>query len=149
MVVSYISVALFVGLIIYMVYFQAAKSEELLNSPLNKRQAEVEAQVIRGSILSSDGQVLAETYIDDEGEPQRNYPFGSLFAQTVGYGVYGGSGLESTHNNDLIHSHVSLISQVQNDLGEEKKPGDDLVTTLNANLQQAALNAIPWRRNTR
>ena len=141
-IVSYMSVALFLGLISYMFYFQFVKSEELLNSPLNRRQDEVEAQVVRGSILSSDGAVLAETMMDEAGEPYRNYPYGSLFAHTVGYGVYGGSGLESSHNNDLIHSHVNLVSQVQSNLDETKKPGDSLNTTLNASLQQAAANAL-------
>ena len=141
-IVSYISVALFLGLISYMIWFQVVKSEELLNSPLNKRQDEVEAQVIRGSILAADGTPLAVTVTDDYGEQYRQYPFGALFAQTVGYGVYGGSGLESSHNNDLIHSHMSLVNQVQNELSEEKKPGDDLVTTLHTDLQQAAWEAL-------
>ena len=140
--VSYLSVALFIGLIAYMLYFQVSKRDELLNSPLNKRQADAEAQVIRGSILSSDGEILAQTSMDDYGDPWRLYPYGSLFAHTVGYDVYGGSGLESTHNNDLIHSHMNLVSQVQTDLEEEKKPGDDLITTLDAGLQQTALNAL-------
>ena len=141
-IVSYLSVALFLGLISYMIYFQVVKSEELLNSPLNKRQDEVEAQVIRGSVLASDGTPLAVTYTDDYGEPYRQYPYGALFAHTVGYSVYGGSGLESSHNNDLIHSHLNIVNQVQNELSDEKKPGDDLVTTLHTDLQQAAWEAL-------
>ena len=141
-IVSYLSVALFVGLIVYMIYFQVDRRNDLLNSPLNKRQDEVEAQVVRGSILSSDGEVLAQTFTDDYGDPYRVYPYGGLFAHTVGYGVYGGSGLESSHNNDLIHSHMDLVSQVQTELTEEKKAGDNLVTTLDANLQQAASSAL-------
>ena len=141
-IVSFLSVALFLGLISYMIYFQIVKSEDLLNSPLNKRQDEVEAQVVRGSILAADGTPLALTLTDDYGEPYRQYPYGALFAHTVGYGVYGGSGLESSHNNDLIHSHMSIVNQVQNELTEEKKPGDNLVTTLHTDLQQAAWEAL-------
>lgn len=141
-IVSYLSVALFIGLIAYMLYFQFIKSEELLNSPLNKRQDEVEAQVIRGSILASDGTPLAYTTPDAEGDPLRQYPYGAYFAHTVGYSVYGGSGLESAHNNDLIHSHVNLVSQVQNDLSDSKKQGDNLVTTLRTDLQETAWNAL-------
>ena len=141
-IVSGLSIALFVGLIAYMLYFQIVKSDELLNSPLNKRQDEVEAQVIRGSILASDGTALAYTTLDEYGEPVRHYPYGALFAQTVGYDVYGGSGLESSHNNDLIHSHLNIVSQVQNELSDEKKQGDNLITTLNTNLQQTAWDAL-------
>ena len=37
-IVSYISLALFASLIGYMVYFQVFLSDNLLNSPYNKRQ---------------------------------------------------------------------------------------------------------------
>ena len=142
LVVSYLSVALFLGLIAYMLYFQFAKSEELLNSPFNKRQDEVEAQVIRGSVLDRRGQVLAQTDPAQGETPVRWYPYYGLFAHTVGYSVYGGSGLESSHNNDLIHSHMKLSAQLQNELEREKKPGDTLITTLDAELQQACLDAL-------
>jgi peptidoglycan glycosyltransferase len=100
-----VGVSLFLGLIGYMVYFQVFKSDELLNRPENKRQDKVEAQVIRGSVLASDGTtVLAETQVEADGVEKRVYPFGSLFAHTVGYQVFGGSGLESTQNNTLIRS---------------------------------------------
>ncbi len=126
-----------------MIYFQVCKSEELLNSPYNKRQEEAQAEVKRGSILASDGRtVLAETQEDEAGNSYRVYPYYQLFAHTVGYQVYGGSGLEATKNNDLIHSHASLVTQVQNDLDEVKKTGDDLVTTLDPVLQQAASDAL-------
>ncbi|MCF0146080.1 MAG: penicillin-binding protein 2 [Eubacterium sp.] len=143
-IVSYISVALFAGLIVYMICFQLFKSEELLNSPLNKRQAEVEEQIIRGPILSSDEQVLAQTVSDPGTEDGRYrvYPFYSLFAHTVGYDMYGGSGLESSHNNDLLQSHSSIVSQVKNELKDEKKQGDSLVTTMRVPLQQAASDAL-------
>ena len=122
-----------------MVYFQLNDSEALLNSPYNKRQQEVEKQIIRGSILAGDGSTaLAQTKVAEDGTETRVYPYGSLFAQAVGYSVYGGSGLESTRNNDLIQSHSSIVSQVESDLKEEKKDGDNLVTTFNVGLQQAA-----------
>ena len=146
--VSYLSVALFVGLIAYMIYFQVERSRTLLNSPLNKRQNEIEAQVIRGSIVDTDGTILAETVTGEDGESYRRYPYGGLFAHTVGYGVYGGSGLESSHHSELIRSHKSLPSQVQDELNQEKKQGDVLYTTLDADLQQAAYDALLGMRGT-
>ena len=51
-----------------MVYFQLNDSEALLNSPYNKRQQEVEKQIIRGSILAGDGSTaLAQTKVADDG----------------------------------------------------------------------------------
>ena len=130
------------SLIGYMIYFQIFMSKDLLNSPYNKRQDIVEEQVIRGSILASDGTPLAQTQTDDYGNEYRVYPYGSLFAHSVGYQAYGGSGLESAENNALIHSHMDIVTQVVNDLYEEKKQGDNLVSTLRVDLQQAASDAL-------
>ncbi|MEE1114612.1 MAG: penicillin-binding transpeptidase domain-containing protein [Eubacterium sp.] len=134
--------ALFIGLIAYMIYFQVFRSDELLNSPYNKRQDKVEESVIRGSILASDGSPLAQTQTAEDGTETRVYPYNGLFAHTVGYASYGGSGLESTHNNDLIHSHANIVTQVQNDLNDEKKQGDSIRTTLSVDLQQTAVDAL-------
>ncbi|MDO4621672.1 MAG: penicillin-binding transpeptidase domain-containing protein [Eubacteriales bacterium] len=126
-----------------MVYFQVVKSEELLNSPVNKRQEAVAEEIQRGSILARDGVTeLAATRWDENGNETRVYPYGSLFAQTVGYSAYGGSGLEASKNAALLQSNASIMNQVQKELYEEKKPGDNLVTTLDVSLQQAAADAL-------
>ena len=141
-VVSYLFLGLFLGLIAYMIYFQFCKSEELLSSPYNARPDEKEEQIVRGSILASDGTVLASTQVDEEGNETRVYPYGSLFAQTVGYSDYGTSGLEASQNHLLLESHETLAEQVQKDLNNEKKSGDSLVTTFNVGLQQACRDAL-------
>lgn len=145
-IVSWLCLFLFMSLIGYMVYFQIYMSKDLLNSPYNKRQDIVEEQVIRGSILASDGTILAQTQRDDYGNEYRLYPFGALYAHSVGYQAYGGSGLESAENNALIHSHMDIVTQVVNDLYDEKKQGDNLVTTLRPDLQQAASDALAGNR---
>ena len=45
----------------YLVYFQAFESRDVINNPYNARIEAMENQVIRGNILSSDGQILAST----------------------------------------------------------------------------------------
>lgn len=141
-IVSFLCALLFVGLGSYMAYFQIAKSEALLNSPYNKRTEALAEQVIRGSILARDGEVLAETLVSEDGEEQRTYPYGKLFAHTVGYLDYGSSGLESSESSVLLASHEKLGTQVVNELREQKKQGDDLVTTLDLALQEAAYREI-------
>ena len=79
---------LFLGLIAYVAYFQAVESESYLSgdySQYDQRQQKMAEQVIRGSILASDGTVLAETQVDEEGNETRTYPYNELFAHTVGY----------------------------------------------------------------
>lgn len=126
-----------------MIYFQIFESEAILNNPYNTRQQDAEEKVVRGSIYASDGTtVLAETQVDDEGNETRSYPYGGLFAHTVGYAAKGGSGLESSQNNTLITSHENISEQIQKDLTEQKKQGDSLVTTFDVNLQQKASDVL-------
>ena len=145
MIVSYFFVFLFLGLIAYVAYFQAVESDRYLSGDYSKydqRQQKMAEQVIRGSILASDGSVLAETRVDEEGNETRVYPYDGLFAHTVGYADYGGSGLEASRGRELLQSHADPLQQLQNELNDEKKQGDNLVTSLNLSLQQAAYDAL-------
>ncbi len=146
MTVSYLFLGLFLAMIVYMIYFKVSKSEELLNSPYNKRQEKNAEQIVRGSILAGDGTILAYTTVNEEGEEVRVYTYDNLFAQVVGYSDYGSAGLEATQNNVLLTSHENLINQVQKDLNNVKKQGDNLVTSLDVNLQSAAYNALAGRK---
>ena len=46
------------GLIGYLIYFNTIKSDDFINSPYNTRQDTFSDRVVRGSILSSDGEVM-------------------------------------------------------------------------------------------
>lgn len=146
LVISYIFVGLFAALIIYMAYFQITKSKELLESPYNRRQDKLAENVIRGSLLSSDGYTIAYTVTDEEGNETRVYPFNELFAQTAGYTDYGSSGLEAAENYELLTSNEDAASQIAQGLSNQKQYGDDVVTTLNVTLQSAAYNALGDRK---
>lgn len=146
MAVSYLFLGLFLAMIVYMVYFKVSKSDELLNSPYNKRQEKNAEQIVRGSILAGDGTILAYTATNENGEEQRVYTYDNLFAHVVGYSDYGSSGLEANRNNVLLTSHENLLNQVQKDLNNVKKQGDNLVTSLDVSLQSAAYNALGGRK---
>ena len=137
---------MFLGLIAYLVYFNVVRKEEFLNSSYNTRQNNYAERVIRGTIYSADGQELAKTTTDENGDEVRTYPFGSLFAQVVGYTGKGNSGLESSYNYMLMESHTSKLKQVKNEFSDAKNPGDSLYTTLNTTLQQAAADALDGYR---
>ncbi len=141
-IIAYVFVALFLSLIAYVVYFQAALSEDFQNSSYNKRQKAYEEQVVRGTIYSSNGDILAETQIDEEGNETRVYPYANVFSHVVGYHTKGKSGLESTESYHLLTSHANVLEQALNDLKDEKDIGDDVVTTLDTNIQQAAYQAL-------
>ena len=126
----------------YFVYFQMSESETFINSPYNKRQDLFAKKVVRGEILSSDGYVLAQTVTDDSGKETREYPYENMFAHVVGFATNGKAGIESTANFNLLRSHTFFLEMIVNGLQGEKNVGDNVVTTLNYNLQQTAYQAL-------
>ncbi len=130
-------------LIGYLVYFNVELRETYANSPYNsKRQNASQEKVVRGDILSADGNVLATTSIDENGKEYREYPYGSMFAHVVGYSASGTSGLEQKMNSYLLTSHANAWEQVENGFFSKKDMGDTVVTTLDVELQQAAYDAL-------
>ena len=118
----------------------------MINNTYNARLDSFANRVVRGRILSNDGTVLAETLVDSDGNETRNYPYGPLFAHVVGYSTKGKTGIEALSNFYLLTSHVNLMEQVGNELTGNKNPGDDVYTTLDTELQQAAYAALGARK---
>lgn len=141
-VVAYFFFILFIAMIVYFIYFQIAKSEDFINSPYNSLQDMFSEHVIRGEIRSSDGYVLAKTDVDKNGNESRVYPYGKTFAHAVGFAVNGKSGIESQANFSLLRSHQFFLEQILNDLKDEKNIGDNVITTLDYDLQSVAYSAL-------
>ena len=135
---SLLMIALIVNLAVYMKRDSATAINNNYNS---SRQEIIARQNIRGRILSADGDVLAETK-EENGKEIRVYPYQNLFAHVVGYAVKGKAGIENTESMNLLLSHESLGNKVQNELASVKNYGDDVYTTLDVDLQQAAYDAL-------
>ncbi len=143
-VITYSFLALFICLMGYFSYFQFFKSEEFINNPYNTRQETFAQKIVRGQILTNDGQVLAETVTDSEGNETRRYPYGSIFSHIVGYSTKGKSGIESLANFNLLRSNTAFIDKVGDEMQGEKSPGDNVVTTLDYGLQATAYDALGY-----
>lgn len=128
----------FALLIGYLSYFTATSEEEMINNSYNSRQQLLLSRNYRGTIYSADGEVLAETVLDDEQNESRVYPYAELFAHIVGYSINGRMGVEALANYYLINTHTSLANKAANDVAGVKNPGDNVYTTLNLALQQEA-----------
>ena len=139
---TYVMVLTFLAMFGYVIYFVATKSDTIVANSANKRQDSFDKFVKRGDIVTSDDVVVATSLYDDEGNEYRNYPYGGLFAHTVGYNSYGRAGIELAYNFDLMRSHVNVVQKLGNDLANNKNPGDTIVTTLNYGLQSAAAEAM-------
>ena len=144
----YAAVFLFLAMGIYLGYFLVVKSDTVIDNPYNARATIFEDRVTRGKILADDGTVLARTVTatGSDGTETREYPYGSLFAHVVGYSTVGKTGIESLANFDLLRSHTNLIEQTADEIMGRKSVGDNVVTTLNVNLQQIASDALGKNR---
>ncbi len=140
--ITYITVLVFLGMFGYLIYFQVLKAKDIVGNSSNLRLDNMSKYVTRGEIRTSDGTVIAETRIDDYGEEVRYYPYGSLFCHAVGYNNYDKAGLELSQNFSLLTTNVNIIERVKNDLAGQKNPGDNVITTLNYDLQTAAKDAL-------
>lgn len=140
--IAYFFIGIFLAMIAYFAYFQIVRSEQFINNPYNTRLDSFAERVTRGSIVSDDGTVLAETKTDASGNETRVYPQGRKYAHVVGYADNGKAGLESGYNFELLRSHAFILERVMNEIEGNKNPGDTLVTTLNADLQSAAYDAL-------
>lgn len=144
--VSWFFVAVFVGMIAYLVYFNVVKSEDFINSPYNTRQDTFSDRVIRGQILSSEGEILAKTEVYEDGTEERIYPYANVFAHVVGYDSNGKSGLESEANFHLLTSHEFFLNQMKNEFLGRKNMGDTVISTLSTSLQNTAYQALGDRK---
>lgn len=138
LLITYIFVALFVGLIVYLFCYTQFRSSDIINNPYNKRQDLYAKRVVRGDILSRDGSLLATTVTDEEGNEKRVYPYGNVFSHAVGYTTHGRAGVEQIANFTLLTSDVYIGERIKNDFNGVKNPGNKVVTTLNVYMQRVA-----------
>lgn len=142
MLVTWAFTLLFLCMAGYITHYSVTHRQELINNSYNGRQQTLLAQNRRGSIYSADGNVLAQTIVDENGNEKREYPYQNLFSHVVGYATNGRMGVESQANYYLINSNAPLSLKASLDVSGEKYPGDDVFTTLNSELQQVASTAL-------
>ncbi|MCM1305051.1 MAG: penicillin-binding transpeptidase domain-containing protein [Lachnospiraceae bacterium] len=130
--------ALFAVMIGHLGYFTATSEQEMINNSYNSRQEILLSRNYRGTIYARDGEVLAETVLDREQNETRVYPYEELFSHVVGYSTQGRMGVEALANYYLINTNTSLNNKVANDMAGVKNPGDNVYTTLDVQLQEAA-----------
>lgn len=131
-------------LMFYVVYLSTWKAAELAEHPLNARSTAAKSEIVRGSILASDGTVLAVTRSDGT----RVYPLGMSAAFVTGYNGerIGGAGLEGDRNRELLGltADMSRLGPLTQLLQSDR--GNDIVTTIDVNCQQAAYEAMEGRK---
>lgn len=120
---------LFLGLLLHLGYWQIVRSSQLMNSAANKRGWLLAEKTKRGTVFDRNKQKIVWS---EEGQ-KRLYATDLGLAQTIGYNnrLYGRSGLEDEYNEELA--------------GLGKDRGDDLILTLDSELQRTANLALGSR----
>jgi peptidoglycan glycosyltransferase len=137
-----------VALVVNLTSIQVLQARALNNHPANTRGLAEEVRSPRGSVVSADGVVLAESVRDGE-IYKRRYPEGTLAAHTVGYysTTYGRSGIESAMNDALSGQRVfrTFRDAVEAAAGLPVV-GNDVWLTIDADVQRAAQQALSGHR---
>ncbi|HOO27590.1 MAG TPA: penicillin-binding transpeptidase domain-containing protein [Lachnospiraceae bacterium] len=140
--ITYLFVGLFIVLIGYLMYFTLFVSSGFINSSYNSRPELLAQKIVRGSILSRNGEVLAKTETASDGTESRIYPYANLFAHAVGYSTHGKTGVESIADFTLLTSNAFIGDRIENDIQGVKNQGDTVITTLDVNIQKTAYDAM-------
>jgi penicillin-binding protein A len=159
--VSWVAMGLLVALVLATTYWQTWARPALGARQDNEIQRVAEFEIRRGPIVNDpsessaddNGAVLARNVAREVGRKTlyfRRYPQGKLTAHVVGYSTVGRAraGLERSMNDVLTGSNRSLgslVDQTLDELGGKAIVGDAVVTTLDVNAQQVALDQLGRR----
>ncbi len=136
---------LFAALIANITYIQVIEAPDLRAMANNNHTILRTSKIERGSIITSDDVVLAESVKQENGTYKRVYPQGSLAAHTVGYlsSTYGAAGLEASLNDQLSgHENYSNWISTFRSLAGIQQPGNTVQLTLNSKIQKACEDAL-------
>ncbi|MDZ4169722.1 MAG: FtsW/RodA/SpoVE family cell cycle protein [Coriobacteriia bacterium] len=128
-------------LIANLTWIQVVQARSLANSPANSRDLAEAARSARGSIVTRDGVVLAESVRTSRTRFERRYPQDSLAAHVVGYFSYryGRSGIEAAANDALAgRRSFRTWPDVVDAAAGRPVEGDDVVLTIDSRVQSAA-----------
>ncbi len=144
------SFALFAILVAAVTYHQVIVGPEYRDDPRNVRVATSQTGRERGTIITADGVIVAES-VADPNDPlsfRRTYPEGELYSHTVGYNtlLFGSQGIENTRSGDLVSYRDATISGVLSAIfGGDVRPRG-LRLTIENDLQTIARAALGDQR---
>ena len=136
---------IFALLIANLTVIQVVRAEDIKNMPANGHTLQHQAGQERGAIISADNVVLAKSEEQSDGTYERVYPQGSLAAQAIGYSSqrYGSAGIENTMGSSLVgHENFENIGDAIRSYAGAKTPGNDVILTLDTQIQRAAEEAL-------
>ncbi len=140
--------ALYLCMFSYLTNFVFYKSQRFSSSSYNPRTSVVQNEYVRGDIYDRNGEKLAYTDINDDGTFERKYPYGRIFAHTVGAVGNGKTGLELSYNFVLQNPSNELFQMMKSLLFGDYIYGDSIVTTLDEGLQEFCYEQLDGKKGS-
>jgi peptidoglycan glycosyltransferase len=139
---------LFAGLVGFTSYWSVFDANSLKDNTVNRRPLIEQQTIRRGTIFTSDGQVIAESQPQGGGSNPvyvRQYPSDppTLYGHPVGYSYVqvGQSGVERSENDPLV-GNTNEFNSILDQLRGHAQVGDDVTLTIDSNIQKTAVDAL-------
>lgn len=126
--------SLFFILILNLFKISIYDSRKIINNSYNPRMKETEDTVIRGNILDSKNEILAQSVYTEQGN-KREYKYPEQFAHVIGFNTKGKSGVELKYNFNLQKPDNEIIQRIKNILNKDVLKGNDMVLTIDKDVQ--------------
>jgi penicillin-binding protein A len=137
----FVAIVIIAVLIAFTSRWTVFSAQTLDHNPLNKLGFYASLQIKRGELLTQDGKVLAKSTKAPGGTWDRKYPFGPLFAQTVGYLIPqdpgSSAGLER-YRAPVLRGEQGGFESIFGDFSTAKKVGNNVYTYLDPTAQKQA-----------
>jgi len=143
--ISVLVLIMFGLLLVNVNYVQAFQASSLAAKPGNGRVFSKQFQYQRGTIVTADGKVVAESRpVKGIYNYQRHYPYGPEYAPVTGYdSMYSATGIELAENRLLAGTDPKLaVRNLVDMITGKRKKGATVQLTINSAAQQAAYTAL-------
>lgn len=150
LIIFTIMMVAFLGLALYLSYFEIAKAPALRAHQLNPRNWVDESRFGRGRFLDRNGEVLVEREKREDGSYARYCLYPSLYAHIIGYNseTYGKSGLEKAYNGSLLNlGQDNPIAELRGKVLNEGV-GNDIQLTIDQNLQAYTYSLLEGKKGS-
>lgn len=121
-------------------------SEAVFFNDYNPRVKALEQKMLRGKLLTLDGEVLAQSVLGGDGTVYRIYPYGEGAVFLTGRIKNGESGLEKTEKIPLLTAEPSFFEAFVKKASGELLEGNSVVTTLDSGLQKTAYQILDGKK---
>jgi len=145
-IIKYIYLSLFALICLYLLYFSLFESRLIASNSYNRRLRESEGNIIRGSILDKNGEILAKSEKYKAGV-KRTYVYPRYFSHVIGYSSakYGSSGLEALYNKELM-SASDTMEDLRSKINDYYIKGNNINLTLDRSLQVYASELLRGKK---